>query len=172
MFSLLITLLEMKYCRGEEYANQVICNARSFAQALHTNNVFVAARDQGFTKTHQIWAYPNSVNCREYFDLLTKSNIITTCFDSFPGLEQPALRLSVSELTRLGANESDFEVIANLMGQLVLNQTNSHKIMQDVSHIAKRFNSPQYCFSREDVQSLLHEGKISKLSRAIFDYFE
>ncbi len=150
--SLAITALEMNEF-GEEYANQVIKNAKVLGQSLYELGFKVLCSDLGFTESHQV-----IVNVKEFgggekiAKNLEKCNIITNKM-SIPtdspedATKNPsAIRLGVQELTRWGMKESEMKFIAEFFKRIIINKENLEKIKNEVIEFRKEFNKIHYCF--------------------------
>lgn len=114
--SLAITLIELEECGGAEYAAAVLANARALAVALDRRGLDVAARARGFTGCHQVWlALPGDADVETCVEGLYRAGLVVNSFDGLPGLPRPALRLSVAEVTRLGADEADIDELGAIL---------------------------------------------------------
>ncbi len=147
ILSLTITLLEMLYCDGQIYAKQVINNSKAFAKTLAHKGFYVAAAERGYTESHQIWAYPIGEDIDLYFERLVQAGITANRFNCLPGIKHPALRLSLTEITKLGAKETDANYIALLLSELLTIKSVGSKLIKKIQFIHKKLSKPQYCFN-------------------------
>ena len=142
---------------GKDYADQVIKNAKSFAEALSEMGFKVLGEKRGFTKSHQI-----AVNVLDYSDggkveaELEKANIIVNR-QLIPGdikagrnyFHPSGIRLGVSEITRLGMKKSEMQEIASLIKQVVIEKKDPKKILQKVKALRKNYQKVQFCFDNK-----------------------
>lgn len=155
--SLAITALEMN-AFGEEYAKQVIRNAKALAEELYNLGFNVICPDLGFTESHQIIVNVKELGGgKEVANKLEQANIICNKM-SLPkdsphdATKNPsAIRLGVQEVTRFGMKEEEMEYIARLMKKLLIDNIFSDKIKQDVIEFRKRFKDIHYCFNLENI---------------------
>ncbi len=168
--SLMITLLEMKYCGGDEYANRVILNTKAFAQALHKNGFQVAAEERGYTACHQTWmTLPQGHNSDEYFAALTQAGIMVNHFDGLPGIQQQAFRLSCAELTRMGGTHNEAEALANIMSTLLKTPHRIQDVQEAIQCLRQQISKPSFCFNQSDVDEKNMPHDISMLCKALFN---
>lgn len=156
--SLAITLLELKHCGGAEYARQIICNAKIFAESLSKHNFYVAGEERGFTGAHQVWSYPQGEEgngeLQTYLDRLLRRGIVPSRFDSLPGINQPSFRMSLAEVTRYGASAEDIESIANIMAELVHSDTLTDTSQSRLLFLHEKLSRVKFCFTEHDIDDL------------------
>ena len=139
---------------GEEYAGQVVRNARALAQALYERGFNVLAEHKGFTRSHVIL-----IDITKYGDggtieeTLEKANIIINRnllpWDIKEGrhfMHPGGIRLGVSEITRLGMRESEMTEIAEFMKRVVIDKESPEKVKADVVEFRKNYQKVHYCF--------------------------
>ena len=139
---------------GEEYAGQVVRNARALAQALYERGFNVLAEHKGFTRSHVIL-----IDITKYGDggtieeTLEKANIIINRnllpWDIKEGrhfMHPGGIRLGVSEITRLGMRESEMTEIAEFMKRVVIDKEPPEKVKADVVEFRKNYQKVHYCF--------------------------
>lgn len=149
--SLAITLLEMHHCGGREYARRILANAQVLGRTLYARGVRVAAADRGFTACHQVWVDPGEDDdAVELSTRLVEAGLVVNRVD-VPGISGPALRLSVAEMTRLGAEEPDTEVLANLLADAIVDHSPADKLWPQVVRLRQRLNQPRFCFGPDDL---------------------
>ena len=82
-----------------------------------------------------------------YTLILTAANNIIVNYQAIPGDEgftaSSALRLGVSEMTRFGMKEKDFEAFAALFTDAV---NNRRHVADEVARFREGFQTLQYCF--------------------------
>ena len=139
---------------GKDYANQIIKNARVFAQALNDVGFKVLGEKRGFTKSHQI-----AVNVLDYSDGgkveadLEKANIIVNR-QLIPGdikagrnyFHPGGIRLGVSEITRLGMKQTEMKEIASYIKEVIIDKKDPKKILSKVRSFRKNYQKVHYCF--------------------------
>ena len=147
LLGLLIGAYEMNHFK-DEYQSRVIANAKAFARALKDCGLDVAG-DPGidFTETHQVVVRVGYSNGPEIAARLETNNIICN-YQAGPDEEgftaSGALRLGVSEMTRFGMRAEDFQTLAELIRDVVVNNT---AVIDKVRALRKRFRTLQFCFS-------------------------
>lgn len=155
--ALAITALEMNVF-GEEYAKQVIRNAKSLAEELYNFGFNVICPDLGFTESHQVIVDVSSMGGgREIANRLEEANIICNKM-SLPkdsphdATKNPsAIRIGVQEVTRFGMKENDMKEIARFIKKLLIDRVSAEAIREDVIEFRKRFKNVHYCFNFEDI---------------------
>jgi len=139
---------------GENYADQVIKNAKALGQALYEKGLKVLAENKGFTESHQI-----VIDITKYGlggdieENLEDSNIILNR-QLIPGdttagrhyINPGGIRIGVSEVTRLGMKESDILEIAEFICRIVIKKEESKNVKKDVLKFRKSFKNIHYCF--------------------------
>ena len=142
---------------GEEYAKQVIKNAKMLAYSLANYGFNVLGEKRGYTESHQL-----AVDISKYGDGgniekdLEKCNIILNR-QLLPGdikegrnyLHPSGIRIGVPEVTRLGMKENEMHEIATFIKKIVIDKQDSSKILHDVVEFRKRFQKVQYAFDNE-----------------------
>ena len=142
---------------GTEYAEQVIKNAKVFAQSLHNAGLNVLAEKNGFTKSHQI-----VVDVSEYGDggaleeSLEKAGIICNR-QLLPGdikagrhyMHPGGIRFGTSEITRLGMKESDMKELAVFIKRVIIGKEEPSKVSDDVAYYREAFQKIHYAFDND-----------------------
>ena len=155
--SLAVTTIEMKIF-GEEYARQIVRNAKRLAEALHERGFKVLCEHLGFTQTHQVLVDVRDLGggskCAE---LLEQANIIVNK-NMLPGDKSPenpsGIRIGVQEMTRFGMRESDMEVIADFMYRILMKREEPERVRKEVVEFRRRFLEVKYGFKPEDFDLL------------------
>ncbi|HID69618.1 MAG TPA: glycine cleavage system aminomethyltransferase GcvT [Desulfobacterales bacterium] len=150
MTGLLFAAYEMNFFK-EEYQRAVINNAKAFAIALKDEGLDVAGDPEiNFTETHQVIVHVGYGKGANVAKQLEENNIIVN-YQATPAEEgftaSGALRLGVSEMTRFGMKQKDFQELASLMADLIKNETN---IKEKVKSFRERFLDMNYCFNEDD----------------------
>lgn len=161
LLGLLAAAYEMNHFK-ESYQQQVIRNAKAFAVALHDAGLSVAGEaEHDFTHTHQVIVQVGYARGPEIATLLEANNIILN-YQATPEEEgftaSGALRTGVSEMTRFGMTEEDFQELAQLMADVILH---GKGVKEEVSALRRRFLEMQFCFQPDEFDGLLSEfGKL------------
>lgn len=157
----LIAAQEMKYF-GEEYASNIVKNAKTLAEELYSYGFKVLGEKRGFTETHQV-----VLNVKELgggtlvAELLEKCNIITNK-NMIPGdtpemVKNPSgLRLGVQEITRLGMGPGEMKYIAELLKKALINKEDPEQIKKEVIEFRKNYQEVKYTFNL-DLKTLSEE---------------
>lgn len=151
--ALAIALAEMLEF-GEEYAAQIIKNARALGQALYERGFAVLCPDLGFTASHTL-----VVDITKYGDggtleqRLEKANIVLNRnllpWDIREGrhYKNPGgIRLGTSEVTRLGMKEGEMGEIAEFIKRVVIDGERPEVVAQDVAEFRKDYQKVHYAF--------------------------
>jgi len=134
---------------GEEYADQVIRNAKALAVSLAEHDFVVEAEEFGFTESHQVVVNVGMHGGGdEVARNLKDNNIICNMnllpFEPLEKVQNPAgIRLGVQEMTRFGMNEDQMRQIGQFMRKVVIDQT---YVGDQVSQFRKQFQKVGYSF--------------------------
>lgn len=154
-----VTAIEMMYF-GEAYADQIVRNAKRLAESLHAYGFNVLAEHLGFTQSHQVLVdVRNLGGGAKCAALLEEANIIVNKnllpYDKPEDVKNPSgLRIGVQEMTRYGMRESDMEVIAEFMKQVLIDKRDPREVRLKVIEFRKEFQSVKYTFD-VDIESLV-----------------
>jgi len=149
-----VTTLEMIYF-GEQYADQIIRNAKVFAEALHAEGLDVIGEHLGFTKSHQV-----VINVRKYgggakiAKMLEDANIIVNKNllpeDPPEAVKDPSgIRTGVQEMTRFGMKEDDFREIARFFREVIIDKKDPSAVAKKVAEFRSHFTKIHYTFDVE-----------------------
>jgi aminomethyltransferase len=160
LLGLLMAAYEMNAFKGD-YQKAVIGNAKSFARALKNAGLTVAGDPRlGHTETHQVVVEIGYCQGVEAARRLEENNIIVN-FQASPREEgftaSGALRMGVSEMTRFGMEPEDFQTLAELIRDAVVD---GKSVQDEVVRLRSRFQDLRYCFSDAQLDGqveLLHE---------------
>ncbi|MCK5850888.1 MAG: glycine cleavage system aminomethyltransferase GcvT [Kiritimatiellae bacterium] len=146
---LLMSTLEMNAFK-DLYQPQVIANAKAFARALDHEGLKVEGDSSlDFTETHQVIVNVGYAKGCEVAMKLEENNIIVN-YQAIPSDESftasSGLRIGVSEMTRFGMKEHDFEELAGLFADVVKKGLN---VGPKVAKLRKKYLTMQYCFTEE-----------------------
>ncbi|MFI5449795.1 MAG: serine hydroxymethyltransferase [Candidatus Bathyarchaeia archaeon] len=142
---------------GNDYALQVLSNAKALAQALHEEGFNVLCEHRGFTESHQVLVNvtAHGLTGTEAAKLLAKNNLIVSAC-SLPGDAQKGIksgiRFGTSETTRVGMKPSDMNYAAELFRRALIDKDRADSVRADVKEFTKRFQKIYYSFD---------EGKIA-----------
>lgn len=161
MVGLLLAAYEMNYFK-DSYQRQVVANAKAFARALKTSGLDVAGDPAiSYTETHQVVVNVGYAKGPEIARRLEENNIVLN-YQAAPDEEgftaAGALRTGVSEMTRFGMKEADFEEVAQFMRDVIMDNLD---VKEKVSAFRQRFFDMKYCFSGEQFEE--HIQKLHKL---------
>ena len=151
----------------EEYQSQVRSNAKAFARALKDKGVPVEGEESdGFTETHQVLIRISSYgNGMDIARRLEENNILTN-YQALPDdetfLEPSGIRMGVQEMTRFAMKESDFDMLAGFIAEVLKGNKN---IKEEVKKARQNFLSMNYCLPSEKAVPLA-----ARIFKSIFHY--
>jgi len=163
--ALAITILEMNRF-GQEYAEQVIRNAKKLAEELYSYGFKVLCPHKGFTESHQVLIDVRELGGGKIVaDKLEENNIIVTKValpwdsDKDATLNPSGIRIGVQEMTRLGMKEEEMSHIAELFDKIL---DKGKHVIGEVIELRSRFREVKYCFKVDDYEDYimgLHKGR-------------
>lgn len=151
LLSMLVATMEMNAFRGE-YQKQVLSNARAFARYCAEQGIPVEGGEaDGYTRTHQVVIRVKPFgDGKEIASRLEKNNVVTN-YQALPDDETfyhpSGIRMGVSEMTRFGMKEQDFEQLARLMGDIIIRNRN---VADEVASYRSRFSTMHYCLDTQE----------------------
>ena len=159
---LLMAAYEMNQFK-DEYQKAIIHNAKHFAKALKAQGLDVKGDPAiDYTETHQVIVGVGYGAGPEIAERLEKNNIIVN-YQATPDEEgftaSGALRMGMSEMTRFGFSDAEFDRLAELMAACILENKD---IRNDVCALRREHLDMKYCFHGADFEQAL-----SKLSNLI-----
>jgi len=139
---------------GNEYAAQVVKNAKALAQALYERGFNVLAEHKGFTQSHVILIDIVKLGDGGTIEeTLEKANIIINRnllpYDIKQGrhfMHPGGIRMGVSEVTRLGMRESEMVEISEFVKRVIIDKEPLEKVRADVALFRKDYQKVHYCF--------------------------
>ena len=147
----------------DEYQKAVIQNAKSFAQSLKAEGLDVMGDPAiDYTETHQVIVSVGYGEGAEIANRLERNNVIVN-YQATPDEEgftaSGALRMGVSEMTRFGFEEKDFDQLASLMADCILR---GREIKGDVERLRAGHTEMRYCFDDAAINDALEQlaGKL------------
>ncbi len=145
----LITAVEMAIY-GEEYATQIVRNAKALAEALAEEGFDVLGEHLGYTRSHQVLVDVTKVGGGDKSaKLLEKANIIVNKNllpkDPPEKVGDPSgIRLGVQEMTRYGMKESEMKEIAYYIRRVLIDRKEPSEIKKEVIEFRKAFTKVKY----------------------------
>lgn len=137
---------------GQDYADQIIKNAKALAQYLHEIGFKVLCEDLGFTESHQVAMDVSEIGkASQMAKSLEANNIILNKnllpWDDVNRSDDPSgIRVGTQELTRRGLKEKDMAVVAEFIKKVAIDGKN---VKSDVSEFIRPFNEVHYAFRGE-----------------------
>ncbi|MCC6017246.1 MAG: serine hydroxymethyltransferase [Desulfurococcaceae archaeon] len=156
--ALAITIVEMMYF-GEEYAEQIVRNAKKFAESLAAEGFNVVAEHLGYTSSHIVLVdIHKHCSASKAAKLLEEANIIANKnllpWDHLNPDNPSGLRFGVQEMTRFGMKEQDFEEIAKFIREILIDKKDPREVKPRVVELRKQYLSVHYGFKlSEEVYS-------------------
>lgn len=162
MVGLLMAAYEMNHFK-DQYQSKVISNAKSFARALKSCGLQVAGDPAvDYTETHQVLVEIGYAKGPAIARKLEENNIICN-YQAGPEDESfaasGALRLGVAEMTRFGMEPEDFQELAQLMRDVIVDNQN---VKQEIIRLRQRFLQMRYCFATAQFEDYL-----SRIARSL-----
>jgi aminomethyltransferase len=157
LVGLLMAAYEMNHFK-DQYQAKVIANAKAFARGLREAGLDVAGDPTiDFTETHQVIVDVGYSHGPQIASRLEANNIIcnyqaNTDEEGFTAAG--ALRMGVSEMTRFGMEAEDFQTLAGLIHDVVVNDTN---VTDQVKALRERFSELQFCFRGDEYSDLIQK---------------
>ena len=159
---MLMAAYEMNQFR-DTYQSAIIRNAKSFARSLKSYGLDVVGDPAiDYTETHQVIVSVGYGEGAEIANRLERNNVIVN-YQATPDEEgftaSGALRMGVSEMTRFGFEEKDFDQLASLMADCILR---GREIKADVEQLRARHTEMRYCFDDAAINDALEQlaGKL------------
>lgn len=137
---------------GQTFMRQIVRNAQALGRALEQRGITVLAAHKGYTQTQQVIA-----NVRDFggglevAQRLARANIITNK-NMIPGdrpedWDRPGgLRLGTIEVTRLGMDEEDMDIIAGFIARMLVERESPDSVMEEVIEFRQPYQDFYYCF--------------------------
>ncbi|MFA9452736.1 MAG: hypothetical protein ACERK6_02385 [Candidatus Aminicenantaceae bacterium] len=166
LVGLLMSAYEMNEFK-DAYQRQVRANAKAFARVLKAKGIQVEGDESdGFTETHQVLIridrYGNGMDIARKLE----DNNIVTNYQALPDdatfLEPSGIRMGVQEMTRFGMTESDFDILAGLISDLIIN---GRAVKAEVKEYRQNFREMKYCLPFDRAVPLA-----AKVMKSIFPY--
>ena len=159
---MLMAAYEMNQFR-DAYQSAIIRNAKSFARSLKSYGLDVVGDPAiDYTETHQVIVSVGYGEGAEIAERLEQNNVIVN-YQATPDEEvftaSGALRMGVSEMTRFGFEEKDFDQLASLMADCILR---GREIKADMERLRASHTEMRYCFDDAAINDALEQlaGKL------------
>ena len=151
LLGLLMAAYEMNHFKNI-YPKKVIDNARAFAKALNDCGLSVAGDPEiSFTETHQVILNVGYAKGPEIARKLEENNLIVN-YQAAPAEEgftaSGSLRMGVQEMTRFGMEAADFEELAQLFKDVLVD---NRTVKEAVISFRKRFLEMRFCFTADQI---------------------
>ncbi|MGA0240823.1 MAG: serine hydroxymethyltransferase [Poseidonia sp.] len=141
---------------GAAYANDIVTNARAFAEALAAEGFDVLAESRGYTASHQVLTRHGDLDSgagAKAAALLEEAGIITN-MNMLPGdtkaMSPSGLRLGVQELTRVGFTADEMTDVASLYGRVLLRGVDPRSVKAVVHELKSAHQIIRYCFNDDE----------------------
>ena len=139
---------------GESYANQVVENAKAFAESLHGKGMTVFGESLGFTQSHQVLVDVTKQGDGgimekrlESANIIANRNMIPSDIKAGRHFDHPGgLRFGVQELTRLGMGKDQMDSVAELITKVVLKGEDPSKVASEVRSLRREYQRVHYAF--------------------------
>ncbi|MFQ5986805.1 MAG: serine hydroxymethyltransferase, partial [Thermoplasmata archaeon] len=138
---------------GQEYAAQVVRNAKALGQALHERGMHVLGEHLGFTASHALAVDVSQEGGGaqvaldlERANLITNKNLLSG--DTSP-VKPSGIRLGSQELTRLGMGTAEMAEVADLIVRVASKKEKPEVVARDVAELASQYRQVKYSFHPE-----------------------
>jgi len=143
---------------GKEYAAQVVANAKALAEALAGQGFAVAAKEFGFTESHQV-----AVDLEKFGGgaaasrTLVQSGIVVNMnllpHEPLKNVRKPAgIRIGVQEMTRFGMKQAEMKTIAEFFKKVLVDGRNT---TEEVKAFRQSYARVQYSFDDPTEQPII-----------------
>lgn len=123
---------------GKEYAQQTIKNSKYLSSKLDSLGFEILNRDGNFTESHQILIPQSPNDGREFKENLEKFDIFV---DEF-------VRIGMSEVTRLGYQDSELSALADIFYEILKNDAgDENQIRYEIEKLISEHQELQYSFN-------------------------
>ncbi|WP_290597016.1 MULTISPECIES: serine hydroxymethyltransferase [unclassified Archaeoglobus] len=141
---------------GQDYAKQVVRNAKKLAEELYNLGYRVLGEEHGFTETHQV-----AVDVSDYgggekvakkleeVGIILNKNLLP--WDPIDRSANPSgIRIGVQEITRLGMGEDEMGRLAELIDMTVRERKSFDAIRKEVKEFRRPFRRIKYSFDERE----------------------
>jgi glycine hydroxymethyltransferase len=141
----------------EEYARQIVKNAKALARALHEKGIEVLYGHKGYTESHTLIAdisrYMDGMKAEkklEEANIILNRNLIPKDYRLKTDYRTPSgIRIGTQEVTRLGMKEGEMEEIAEFIKQVIIDGREPREIAVKVKEFRREFQHVHYAFSSQ-----------------------
>ncbi|MEK7501450.1 MAG: hypothetical protein AAB777_01045 [Patescibacteria group bacterium] len=165
LLALYMSVLEMERF-GNEYAMQVVKNAKALGKNLAMNGVAIPTLDKGVTETHQVWIDTGALDPQRAFEMLAECNINTNSI-RIPAIQKIGLRLGTAEVTRLGMKEDEMKQIAKFISEVLTGSKKKNLIKEDVIRFSSKYQ--KILFTLDNYNSNVDRSSMIKENEVILD---
>ncbi len=138
---------------GEKYADQVVRNARAFAEALSAEGFEIPTENLGYTKSHtfvvdvrKLGGGAKAAKLLEEANIILNKNLLP--WDPPEAVKNPSgLRIGVQEMTRFGMREDDFKELSKFFREVLIEGRDPSKVREKVIEFRRNFLEVKYGFN-------------------------
>ncbi|KXB02644.1 serine hydroxymethyltransferase [candidate division MSBL1 archaeon SCGC-AAA261D19] len=139
---------------GQDYASQIVKNARALGKSLYERGFDVLCPDLGFTSSHVILVdisrYGGGRDLEkslEQADIILNRNLLPWDIREGRHYKNPGgIRLGASEVTRLGMKEKEMDRIAEFIERVVVDEEEPETVAKDVRQFAQEYQDIHFAF--------------------------
>lgn len=137
---------------GRGYMAEIVRNAQRLGAALDRRGITVLAAHKGYTQTHQIILdvsrFGGGLEVAQRLaraNIITNKNLIPT--DRPEDWDRPSgLRIGTTEVTRLGMDGPEMEVIADFIYKILVESVPPERLVDAAVDFRRGFQTLYYCF--------------------------
>jgi len=156
-----------------DYAEAIVINSKTLAQALYERGINVLYEKKGFTESHMmlvdVTKYGNGFEIEkrlEAANIIVNRNLLP--YDKRMGRDYRApggIRIGTQELTHIGLGKSEMVEIADLMKKVIVDNADPRGVAAEVANLRKGFQKVHYCFTSENRCICAHKNQMNRGSR-------
>ncbi|MCS7125824.1 MAG: serine hydroxymethyltransferase [Aigarchaeota archaeon] len=141
----------------EEYARQIVKNAKALAESLHEKGIEVLYEHRGYTESHTLVAdvsrFMDGMKAEkklEEANIILNRNLIPKDYRLKTDYRTPSgIRMGTQEVTRLGMREEEMKEIAEFIKLVLVDGREPREVAARVREFRKQFQHVQYAFSSQ-----------------------
>jgi glycine hydroxymethyltransferase len=138
---------------GQDYAGQIVKNAKALAQSLYELGFDVLCEDQGFTESHQvafdvkkIYSAAKMAKDMEANNIILNKNLLP--WDDRKRTDDPSgIRVGTQEITRRGMKEAQMSEVAEFIKMVAMDGKN---VKEDVKEFMSQYTKVHYAFEESE----------------------
>ncbi|KXA89972.1 serine hydroxymethyltransferase [candidate division MSBL1 archaeon SCGC-AAA259I09] len=142
---------------GEEYADQIIKNAKVLGKELYDHGLNVLGSENGFTSSHVILIDVTDHGLGGDFErkleeanIILNRNLLPWDVREDRHYDNPGgIRIGVSEVTRLGMKEDEMSSIADFIYRIIVEDEDPEKVKKEVVDFSQNYSNVHYSFDSE-----------------------